>query len=148
MVLGQGSRSMTKQDRVYVLVDLVEKALWHLTGTVEQICERWGPPTATKEELENTGYTFERVFTASDITNLKKENQMILGNKATDNISGFTGILTGRCEYVNGCIQYEITGDELVAGEPKSLWFDEGRLTTFPEAPSGGPQNSPSMRHP
>jgi len=32
-----------------------------------------------------------------------------LGNKVRDKVSGIEGIVTGRCEYLNGCVQYCVT---------------------------------------
>jgi hypothetical protein len=54
---------------------------------------------------------------------------MILGQKAKDKITGFEGILTGKCEYLTGCTQYSIqpiTKDD--GGFIEGRWFDEGRL--------------------
>jgi len=32
-----------------------------------------------------------------------------LGDKVKDRITGFTGIATSKMEFLNGCIQYEVT---------------------------------------
>ena len=52
-----------------------------------------------------------------------------LGNEAKDKITGFSGIVTSRAEYLTGCTQYGLTppvgGDGQVRA---SEWFDEGRI--------------------
>jgi hypothetical protein len=57
-----------------------------------------------------------------------------LGDKLRDKITGFTGINTGRVQYLTGCIQYLLvprgeTENKLPDGE----WFDEGRLEVVEE---------------
>lgn len=52
-----------------------------------------------------------------------------LGNKAKDKITGFTGVLTGRAEYLTGCTQYSLQPECKEDGSFISAnWFDEGRL--------------------
>ena len=91
-----------------------------------------------------------------------------LGTKIKDNITGFVGFLTARCEYINGCVQYEITPETLKDGVPqKEYWLDEQRVeiikkeekkapetrvvhdvrTTFRRR-VGGPANHPSNHKP
>lgn len=50
-----------------------------------------------------------------------------LGEIATDNLSGFTGVVTGRTEYLYGCIQVRLTPQGLNRdGQPADAqWFDE-----------------------
>jgi len=52
-----------------------------------------------------------------------------LGSKLKYRISGFTGICTGRAEYISGNICYglqpEITD---TSKEPESVWFNETML--------------------
>lgn len=52
-----------------------------------------------------------------------------LGKKATDKITGFTGVITAKIFYLYGCAQYCIvpkvgTDGKRVEGE----YFDEGRI--------------------
>ena len=55
--------------------------------------------------------------------------QVKLGQKAKDQITGFEGRITGRCQYLTGCNQallvppIKLDGD-LIGGQ----WFDEDRL--------------------
>lgn len=57
-------------------------------------------------------------------------------------VTGFTGVVTARSEFMNGCRRYcvETTGK---ADDTKEYWFDEGRLTlvdsgTVPPIPFAG----------
>jgi len=68
-----------------------------------------------------------------------------LGSKVKDRVSGFTGIVESRIEYLNGCIQYGVVpkvGKDNKKGE--SLWVDEeqieiiGKGVTTESKPSGG----------
>jgi hypothetical protein len=52
-----------------------------------------------------------------------------LGVKAKDKVTGFTGIVTGRAEYLTGCNQYGIAPPAGKDGKiPDTMWFDENRL--------------------
>lgn len=56
----------------------------------------------------------------------------LLGRKVRDCITGFTGVVTGRVEYLTGCNQVLVSpaakdDGSLVAPE----WFDEQRVTTL-----------------
>lgn len=75
-----------------------------------------------------------------------------LGQEVKDRLTGFKGYITGRCEYLTGCIQYSINpkikkGD---TGYPQGTWMDEDRLEKgigkfkLDVKVSGGPQQSPS----
>lgn len=58
-----------------------------------------------------------------------------LGVKATDVITGFTGIITGRAEYLTGCIQYVLCPPVDKDGKLReSEWFDENRIMVDGEA--------------
>lgn len=65
----------------------------------------------------------------------------------TDSITGFTGVVTGRCEYITGCRQYLVAPKCKEDGEPvDARWFDEDRiLAKMPDTPqnNGGPHSSP-----
>ena len=53
----------------------------------------------------------------------------MLGRKATDTITGFSGIITGYCRYLTGCHQVLLVPKALKDGTlPESQWFDEQRL--------------------
>ena len=61
-----------------------------------------------------------------------KKNKMFihdLGKKGKDKITGFTGILTARCEFLTGCNRYCIQPQELKDGKPiDSIYFDEAQI--------------------
>lgn len=83
-----------------------------------------------------------------------------LGSKIKDSVTGFKGITTARCVYINGCVQYEITPTALKDGVPqKEYWLDEKRVILIPtkkkiSIPSpkskyqGGPANHPTKKNP
>jgi hypothetical protein len=55
-----------------------------------------------------------------------------LGVRAQDKITGFAGIVTGRAEYLYGCIQYCLVPEVLIDGKiPDHSWFDEGRVAVI-----------------
>jgi hypothetical protein len=52
-----------------------------------------------------------------------------LGKKAKDKISGMSGILTARCEFLTGCNRYCVTPQELKDGRPiEGMYFDEAQI--------------------
>lgn len=69
-------------------------------------------------------------------------------------------MMTARCEYITGCVQFRVTGKSKDGAEPPVAWLDSGELEenhfdVSPEAvkiktaDTGGPQDSPSgPRHP
>lgn len=81
-----------------------------------------------------------------------------LGDKVKDKITGFTGILVGRTEWLNGCIRFGVQSEKLNKdGEPiEPEWFDEERVELVgkkkrrvvrpePEPePRGGPMPDPT----
>lgn len=55
--------------------------------------------------------------------------ELELGLKAKDKISGMTGILTARCEFLTGCNRYCISPQELKDGRPiEGMYFDEAQI--------------------
>jgi hypothetical protein len=60
----------------------------------------------------------------------KEHRTMIkLGQKVIDRITGFTGTVTGKCEYISGCSQVLVAprvGDD--GAFKDSQWFDQQRL--------------------
>jgi len=72
-----------------------------------------------------------------------------LGNKVKDNITGFSGVVVARAEYLNGCISIQVQSAKLKDGVPiEAEWFDEQRLEINSKAKSGGPQDRPPDLHP
>lgn len=71
-----------------------------------------------------------------------------LGAKVRDKITGFTGIVTSRTEWLNGCLRYGVQPQELHDGKPIDAHvFDEPQLEVLeastPKAPPqpGGDRN-------
>jgi hypothetical protein len=87
----------------------------------------------------------------------RRKTMIKLGSKVQDTLTGFTGIATGRTEWMFGCARICIEPQVLKDGKPiEGFWFDEQRVKVLsdhaPEvsqdsnAESGGPQNDPSPR--
>jgi len=52
-----------------------------------------------------------------------------LGDKVRDKVTGFTGIVTGRVEYLTGCQQCRVQPPVKGEGDwVEAQWFDETRL--------------------
>ena len=52
-----------------------------------------------------------------------------LGKIGKDKITGFTGVLTARCEFLTGCSRYCIQPRELKEGKPiDGIYFDESQI--------------------
>lgn len=73
-----------------------------------------------------------------------------LGDEVQDSVTDLCGIITGRTEYLNGCIQYGIEQKQAVSKryekeyhEIKPIWLDEGRLKRI-----GGGINSKAKTKP
>lgn len=51
------------------------------------------------------------------------------GDKVKHVITGFSGIIVARTEFLNGCRQYAVQSEKLHGGKPiESEWIDEGQL--------------------
>jgi len=52
-----------------------------------------------------------------------------MGEKATDRITGYTGTVIARIDYLNGSVQYQLQAEGLHEGSPvKAQWFEQERL--------------------
>ena len=52
-----------------------------------------------------------------------------LGKNVIEKLTGFTGVITGRAQYITGCNQYHLQpscGDDNKF--PEGVWSDEGRI--------------------
>ena len=57
----------------------------------------------------------------------------MLGFTVKDQISGFTGVVTAKTEWLNGCVRYGVQSRKLNDGEPLAAqWFDEDDLLVLP----------------
>jgi len=79
-----------------------------------------------------------------------------LGDKVTDTITDFKGIVTAKAIYLNGCVQFQVQPKGLKEKEIiKCEWIDEGQLELtsvaevkktleqITESPGGGIRNHP-----
>jgi len=78
---------------------------------------------------------------------------MKLGDKVKDKISGFTGIMTAKVEYLNGCNQIGIAPKVDKEGKMRSVeYFDDiqvvlvGKGVNLESKPTGGPQRDAPSR--
>jgi hypothetical protein len=58
---------------------------------------------------------------------------LFFGKKARDKITGFEGIITGKCEFLYGCNQYGITPPAKESETKSTQWFDDGRIEIIGE---------------
>jgi len=56
-----------------------------------------------------------------------KEKGMRIGDRVSHKINGFTGIVTGRTEYINGCVQFLVAPEKLDKDGKvmEGQWIDE-----------------------
>lgn len=80
-----------------------------------------------------------------------KYKNVKLGSVARDTITGFTGVLVGKTEWLNGCVRLTIQPKELHEGKPvETITFDVEQVEIVEEAKpkarksSGGPMPSVS----
>jgi len=74
------------------------------------------------------------------------------GDQVKDKITGFSGIITGRGDYLTGCNQYAIQPPAKEDGTlPDAHWFDEDRVEKLKKKrkkltvkKAGGPQHNPA----
>lgn len=74
---------------------------------------------------------------------------MKLGMIATHKISGFKGVVTGRAEYLTGCVRYQLTPEGIDKdGKPlESYWFDDTSIIEVKKSSGkGGPDHDPEPR--
>jgi len=92
------------------------------------------------------------------ITINPRKHMIELGSTVKDLITGYKGVVIGRCEWLHGCTRLIVEAEELKDGKPiEPQWFDEQRVELVkkpsakllkslaavkPEAP-GGPQPDP-----
>lgn len=61
----------------------------------------------------------------------------MLGKTVTDKITGFSGIVTGHCEYLTGCSQSLVAPKVGADGKAaESAWFDDQRLSVDENTPA------------
>ena len=55
-------------------------------------------------------------------------SEIKLGQEVRDKVTGFEGIATARCEYINGCLQFGITPMSQDGKYPDTNYLDYKRL--------------------
>ena len=61
-----------------------------------------------------------------------------LGDQIRDCVTGLEGIASGKCVYVNGCVQYEITPRRKDDGDKvEGRWVDVGQIDRLAVNPLG-----------
>jgi len=76
-----------------------------------------------------------------------------LGDKVRDTITGFTGVVVGITNWLNGCTRYGIQHEKLKDGKPLDIeWFDDSQVVSVKSRnvrmrittePIGGPMPDP-----
>jgi len=78
----------------------------------------------------------------------------VLGDRVKDRVTGFTGIVACRTEYLNGCIRIGVQHEKPVKGRPLDLeHFDEPQVQVtlkgkikIGKQETGGPRPDPPLR--
>jgi hypothetical protein len=70
-----------------------------------------------------------------------KEDEMahrqILGKRVENKVTGFTGVATGICVYLNGCVSY-LVRPKVKKGDsknPEGVWMDDNMLKVLGPGP-------------
>lgn len=71
-----------------------------------------------------------------------------LGKKGRDKITGFEGIITGRCQYLTGCDQYSLVPPVRDGKIEGAQWFDEGRIEIIGEGVTAAEVQAPQRGGP
>ena len=78
---------------------------------------------------------------------MKKPIEITLGVKARCKVTGWTGIVTARCEYLNGCVQYCLRPRVSKDGKAEDgIYIDSKQIEVLGPGlnveakPTGGPQ--------
>lgn len=77
---------------------------------------------------------------------MKSQTTLVLGDLARDTVTGFTGVVICRADWLNGCIRMTLQPRELKDGKPiDALTFDVEQLEVVAAkvspvgTPGGGP---------
>lgn len=81
---------------------------------------------------------------------MKKKSDVQLGDVAKDRITGLEGVVTGKTEWLNGCVRFLLQPRALHEGKPiEPSWFDEDQVEKVEAAviqetkKTGGPRQDP-----
>jgi hypothetical protein len=90
-----------------------------------------GSKVPTPPPGEPDKYKEKRMFGSdkAKVTTQDNDKNPNLNKIAKDKISGFTGVVTGFCQYITGCDTYLLTPKcEEASKYPEGHWFDINRL--------------------
>ena len=63
-----------------------------------------------------------------------------LGDRVTHGVTGYTGIVIGKTEWIYGCIRFGVQSETLKDGKPlEAQWFDEQELGRASKRKAGPP---------
>jgi hypothetical protein len=74
-----------------------------------------------------------------------KHQSIQLGDRVKDLVTGFTGVVTARCEYINGCVQFGVSPPCENGKMQETQYIDykrlkiRGKRTILPVEDTGGP---------
>jgi hypothetical protein len=82
------------------------------------------------------------------------EFQIKLGTKVKDKVTGYTGLVIGRTDWLYGCLRYTVQSQDMKDGKPvEAMCFDEASLEVLGEPQlekknkdRGGPGDVPGRR--
>lgn len=70
-----------------------------------------------------------------------------LGDMVVDRLTGYRGVVTGRAEFLYGCIRLQVQSEAMKDGKPvEECWFDEDRMGPDPAAAVPAPPSAPERR--
>jgi len=82
-------------------------------------------------------------------------SEIELGDKVKDTITGFKGIATAKTEFINGCVQYNVTGkvgkdnklsdDSIMSIDQETLEVIKPKVKKIKRSDTGGPTR-PGMK--
>jgi hypothetical protein len=100
-------------------------------------------------------YNLNTPINVINVINVTRDDQIQLGDKVRDTVTGFTGIATARVEYISGCVRYAVTPQ--VGEDNKMLdaqYCDWQTMVVLEEAKpvrmarTGGPHPAPARQAP
>lgn len=138
----------------HIAVDTITGLKGVITASAEMLHSptRWQlTPTVLKEGKPAEGVWLDTQRLKVGKVHTKFEPQVsavVLGTKAKDTVTGFTGTATARFTYLNGCVRIELQppAKDNVMVEPAV--FDERGLDVTAKAPGGPARSQPTYSTP
>jgi hypothetical protein len=77
------------------------------------------------------------------------KNEVQLGDRVKDRVTGFQGIVVARSEYLHGCRRVGVQSEKLEEGKPtEAQWFDEPQVDVVKPAVHAGFEAKPAAAAP